>query len=215
MLRRGIRPGHPGIVTSGTGSGKTESFMLPVFAQIANEAVRWPTPHPDYLQSTWWRDSSRYVPRRMHETAGRPAAVRALVLYPMNALVEDQMVRLRKALDLEIARGVMDARFGGNRIFFGRYTSATPVTSYLRHPRRYAHREEQNRQRRRMRKLRLSMRDMEATQDAARRYDEEARRPASERNEHADATRFIFSSVDGGEKWCHGGICKQLLRTSS
>ena len=32
-------------------------------------------------------------------SCGRPKAVRALILYPMNALVEDQLVRLRKALD--------------------------------------------------------------------------------------------------------------------
>jgi len=30
MLARGIAPGKPGIVTSGTGSGKTEAFMLPI-----------------------------------------------------------------------------------------------------------------------------------------------------------------------------------------
>src|SRR6266545_7342841 len=89
MLRRGIRTGQPGIVTSGTGSGKTESFMLPVFAKIVNEAARWPAPDPDYLQSGWWRDSSRYVPRRARERSARPAAIRALILYPMNALVED------------------------------------------------------------------------------------------------------------------------------
>lgn len=29
----------------------------------------------------------------------RDAAVRALIIYPMNALVEDQMTRLRDALD--------------------------------------------------------------------------------------------------------------------
>src|SRR5262245_14350984 len=29
MLRRGVQPGAPGIITSGTGSGKTESFLLP------------------------------------------------------------------------------------------------------------------------------------------------------------------------------------------
>jgi ATP-dependent helicase YprA (DUF1998 family) len=37
MLRRVVKPGRPGIVTSGTGSGKTESFLLPVFAMLARE----------------------------------------------------------------------------------------------------------------------------------------------------------------------------------
>ena len=40
MLARGLRNGEPGIVTSGTGSGKTESFLLPVFACLAREAIR-------------------------------------------------------------------------------------------------------------------------------------------------------------------------------
>jgi hypothetical protein len=46
MLRRGIRDESPGIVTSGTGSGKTEAFLLPVFAALAKEAKKW-LPHGD------------------------------------------------------------------------------------------------------------------------------------------------------------------------
>src|SRR5690606_1385001 len=37
MLGKGIKNGQPGVVTSGTGSGKTESFMLPILASIAKE----------------------------------------------------------------------------------------------------------------------------------------------------------------------------------
>src|SRR6185312_4143263 len=65
----------------------------------------------------------------------RPAAVRALVLYPMNALVEDQLTRLRKALDSPLARSIYEDHFSGNRIYFGRYTGVTPVTGFLDHPR--------------------------------------------------------------------------------
>ena len=131
MLARGVRPGQPGIVTSGTGSGKTESFMLPLLAKIADEAVRWPAPERGYLDHMWWRNSNdRYKPRRNLENHGRPAAMRAIILYPMNALVDDQMVRLRKALDSDAARQVMDSRFSGNRVFFGQYNSATPVTGF-------------------------------------------------------------------------------------
>src|SRR5262249_42024155 len=64
----------------------------------------------------------------------RPSAVRALILYPMNALVEDQMVRLRKALDSRAAREGMQDFFNGNRIFFGRSTGPTPVTGHHIHP---------------------------------------------------------------------------------
>ena len=116
MLERGIRPGRPGIVTSGTGSGKTESFMLPILAALSNEAVEWQKPESKYLQEHWWKTpKSQWAPRRAGEK--RPSAVRALVLYPMNALVEDQMVRMRKTLDSQDAHEVMEARFAGNRLF--------------------------------------------------------------------------------------------------
>jgi len=184
MLRRGLRATTPGVVTSGTGSGKTESFLLPLLARIVSEAVDWPKPADDYLGRRWWHapdgkpctktkpdgrvvvsysaipknakeaaaagepdrdpetfrptkaDATRnpFIPHRAGEPPGRPAAVRALVLYPMNALVEDQLVRLRKALDSAEARSVMDRAFHGNRIFFGRYTGATPVTGHELHP---------------------------------------------------------------------------------
>lgn len=157
MLQRGVRDGHAGIVTSGTGSGKTESFLLPVLATIIEEATRerggWTAPRPGFLQNRWWcdasgnslaeRDSSgAYVLREgvkikglewdgfkdRHHRSGetRPAAIRALILYPMNALVEDQMARLRAAIDSQDARDLFARELNGNRIFFGRYTGQTP-----------------------------------------------------------------------------------------
>ena len=150
---RGVA-GEPTIVTSGTGSGKTEAFLLPVFATIAKEAVHWPKSAHLNPGPKWWRDSETrpysswsdlkrkkgkleeiFEFRRVGESPARPKAVRALVLYPMNALVEDQLVRLRRALDSDQAHRVMDHYIGGNRIFFGRYTSATPVTDFKDHPR--------------------------------------------------------------------------------
>ncbi|MDI1480407.1 DEAD/DEAH box helicase [Polyangium sp. y55x31] len=159
MLAKGVQPGTPGIVTSGTGSGKTESFMLPLLAQLAREAVGWPAPQDGYLKRHWWHDPSTRQPyfeekngrrclklpkdkrpnakaplqtafERHRQGEQRPAAVRALVLYPMNALVEDQLVRLRKALDSREAREAMGIHFNDNRIFFGRYIGATEVTGH-------------------------------------------------------------------------------------
>lgn len=68
------------VVSSGTGSGKTECFLVP----ILNDLVQDKTP-----------------------------GVRALLVYPMNALVNDQLDRLRKLLK-------------GTDITFGRYTGETP-----------------------------------------------------------------------------------------
>jgi ATP-dependent helicase YprA (DUF1998 family) len=199
MLARGVRPGHPGIVTSGTGSGKTESFMLPILAAIANEAVGWARPSAGYLSSDWWNTPrSRWTPQRAGEN--RPAAVRALILYPMNALVEDQMVRLRHTLDSDEARESMDARFGGNRVFFGQYTGSTPVTGYEHHPRIAGEEAERKRRARRLRQLRAAMLAHEENQAEARRHDARVAAEALAAGEKIpDLTRYIFPSLDGTE----------------
>ena len=89
------------VIMTGTGSGKTESFLLPILGKLAQEAK---------LQSASF--------------TAQPA-MRTLVLYPMNALVNDQLGRLR-------------GLFGDQRIVnlfkswsarpprFARYTSRTP-----------------------------------------------------------------------------------------
>lgn len=75
------------LVASGTGSGKTECFLLPLLGDLAAEADR----------------------------AGRLSGVRAIALYPLNALIASQEERLR----------AWTAPFGG-RIRFGLYNGAMP-----------------------------------------------------------------------------------------
>jgi Lhr-like helicase len=192
MLRKGVQPGCPGIVTSGTGSGKTEAFMLPILAALANEAVCWPAPRPGFLSGAWWKDTTTgFQLHRAHESPGRPKALRALILYPMNALVEDQLSRLRRALDSDEAHEIMDRRFAGNRIFFGRYTSATPVAGHLVHPRRAEQRKERDAAARRVRRVARAMASYEDGQLRARRHDRA--------HQGDEPTRFLFPSVDGGE----------------
>jgi len=114
----------------------------------------------------------------------------------MNALVEDQMVRLRKTLDAEEAHAVMDERFTGNRLFFGQYTSATPVTGYEQHPRLAGDKQEVKRRARRIARLRKAMQNFQRDQDAARRFDADVQ---SDGKASVEKTRYIFPSVDGGE----------------
>jgi DEAD/DEAH box helicase domain-containing protein len=129
------------IITSGTGSGKTEAFLLPLFAELIRESKSWQPPGtPDLLVNNWWKnenwiqkwrkegDRECFSPRksqRGHEK--RDTAVRALILYPMNALVEDQLTRLREALDSTSAQQWFKGKRGGHRFYFGRYNSSTPV----------------------------------------------------------------------------------------
>ena len=146
MLRSALSGSHT-LITSGTGSGKTESFLLPLFAYLVRDSSRWGRPgtKPANLVD-WWRSDtdtasqhreaqlrekkSYRVPQRQHEAESRPAAVRALIVYPMNALVEDQMARLRFALDSPEARRWFEDKRHGNAIYFGRYNGETPVSGF-------------------------------------------------------------------------------------
>ena len=126
MLCKGYGLGHDVLITSGTGSGKTESFMLPLLASLLDEAQKWSAPTSRYNPS-WWKkvdSNGKYIPcHRENET--RPSAVRSLLLYPMNALVADQVGRLRKALDSDEVRDFLDTKCNQNRIFFGSYNGET------------------------------------------------------------------------------------------
>ena len=121
-----VLAGRNVVVTAGTGSGKTEAFLLAVIAQLLKDSASWGG--AGARQTTrWWAGNSRWEPQRAGES-GHPPAVRALVLYPMNALVEDQLVRLRRALDSPAARHWLDENRLGHRFYFGRYTGQTPVS---------------------------------------------------------------------------------------
>jgi len=113
-LQPGLADGRNVVVTSGTGSGKTECFLLPVLARLVSEALEWPSDSP---ADVWW-ERPREAWRSIRSGSARPAAARAVVLYPTNALVEDQITRLRRAI-----RSIRAS--GGPQLWFGRYTGAT------------------------------------------------------------------------------------------
>jgi Lhr-like helicase len=125
-LTAGVQPGRNVVITAGTGSGKTEAFLLPVFSSLLEESRDWQG-QPAPPRTPWWHGDQPFEPQRDGET-GRAQAIRALVIYPMNALVDDQLTRLRKAMDSDAARGWLDTHRRGHRFYFGRYTGATPVT---------------------------------------------------------------------------------------
>jgi len=88
------------IVATGTGSGKTETFLLPVLSNLLLEAQSRP------------------------RSFAQPGC-RALLLYPMNALVNDQIARLRRIFGDPRMRDLFRARYG-DFPRFGMYTSRTP-----------------------------------------------------------------------------------------
>lgn len=128
VFRESVVNGNDVVVTTGTGSGKTECFLLPVIASLVRESASWASAPTLPANWDWWNHGSQRVSQRAHETsAQRPAALRALILYPLNALVEDQLSRLRITLDGASARHWLMTERGGNRFYFGRYTGRTPV----------------------------------------------------------------------------------------
>ena len=92
-------------VATGTGSGKTECFMWPIMAKLAIEARNNP--------ETW-----------------AERGVRTIILYPMNALVSDQISRLRRLIGdpenrfIRIFRDTCGET--SRRPQFGMYTGRTP-----------------------------------------------------------------------------------------
>lgn len=86
-IRRSVR-GRNLVIATGTGSGKTEGFLLPIVDQLLREGEAGTLAEP---------------------------GVRALLLYPMNALANDQVKRLRTLLS------------GLPEITFGRYVGETPT----------------------------------------------------------------------------------------
>lgn len=143
MLQKAMEGNHC-VITSGTGSGKTESFLLPLFAYLSKEINKWKNTSNTLNNTKWWSDHG-YGPARIvgnnntslseiaqqRSSPQRPTAVRAMLIYPMNALVEDQLSRLRKALDSDKIRTLVHENYNDNCIYFGRYNSTSPVSGKL------------------------------------------------------------------------------------
>ena len=109
--------GQHAVITSGTGSGKTEAFFLPIVSSLVTESAQWSRPSGRPETNYWWdQDRPSWRPGRTSER--RPQAVRALVLYPLNALVEDQLRRLRAALDSSAAHDWYGRERGRQQILF-------------------------------------------------------------------------------------------------
>lgn len=75
------------IITTGTGSGKTECFLIPIVNELLTE----------------------------EEAGTLDSGIRALIVYPMNALVNDQIQRLRELF----------ASYEGCSITYGKFTGET------------------------------------------------------------------------------------------
>lgn len=92
------------VVATGTGSGKTECFLYPMLGQLLREAKR---------------------AKKRKEVMQR--GVKAIVLYPMNALVADQTVRIRDLFGTLEMSTRLHQKGAGRPCQFGMYTGRTPA----------------------------------------------------------------------------------------
>ena len=172
------------VVTTGTGSGKTECFLLPLLAELARDSASWPAcPKPDDDRK-WWQDNRTPWKSQWAHTGRKKEnlhAVRAVILYPLNALVEDQLRRLRETLDSENVHNWLNDQRAGNRILFGRYTGETPISG---------DRGNLNA----MNRLRARLQDIENTSDEIR--EQLVQDPNMDKE-----IRYHFPNIDGGEMW--------------
>lgn len=91
------------LVSTGTGSGKTECFLWPILSNLIYEA-------------------------RKNSNSWEQEGIRALVLYPMNALVSDQLGRLRNIIGRrdDAYHKILSEGRPCRRARFGMYTGRTP-----------------------------------------------------------------------------------------
>ncbi len=131
-IKASVIEGKDVVVTTGTGSGKTECFLLPIFSYLIKESQNWTDYGSRNPNHPWWRERESITGKRVPQRQGekRPAAIRALILYPLNALVEDQLMRLRRTCDSPGSRLWLDKNRLKNRFYFGRYTGLTSVPGY-------------------------------------------------------------------------------------
>lgn len=87
------------VVSTGTGSGKTEIFLYSILGQLAQESAR--------------------------DVSTDQRGIRTLILYPMNALVADQLSRMRLMFGDPQGADTLE-NYMGRRVQFGMYTSRTP-----------------------------------------------------------------------------------------
>lgn len=90
------------LVTTSTGSGKTECFLWPILTDMIQEAR--------YNKISWQKEG-----------------IRALVLYPMNALVSDQLGRMRSIIGRkdDAYHKILSENERSRRARFGMYTGRT------------------------------------------------------------------------------------------
>ena len=164
LLRKSVIEQKHCVITSPTGSGKTEAFMMPIILhlmkELYDEAENGISPPSPEHRNDWWRGDLKRPPQKneddgsclfepsdakirewwkkqmknkktpyvqSHENSkgNRKSGLRALMIYPLNALVDDQMRRLRFSLDSKEMHDIYKRKLNNHTPRFAKYNSDT------------------------------------------------------------------------------------------
>ena len=126
MLRSALR-GKCSVVTAGTGSGKTEAFLLPdPRRSLYAESASWTD--PGGVSGPWWNGNGSMgaAASRRLRPAGSPA--RSDPLPDERARRGSDGASCAAPSTARMPRAWLQRHRPGHRFYFGRYTGQTPVT---------------------------------------------------------------------------------------
>ena len=124
-LRKALARDHV-VVTSGTGSGKTEAFLLPVLARLVEESRGWSG--SDRSNEWYLSGKAPYDPQRTHRGQSACRSPRADPVPHECAGRRPAGPAAPCARQRRSARDWMTKHRPGQRFYFGRYTGRTPVS---------------------------------------------------------------------------------------
>ena len=135
-FQRALVEHRDAVVTTGTGSGKTECFLVPVLAELIRESRQWSAPGARPATWDWWSDRHRIMRGKANITHSEsPNAITKQDQRLCGHFYSIRSMHSSKINSCDcVSRSIaprhmlwLDEHRSGNRIYFGRYTGRTPI----------------------------------------------------------------------------------------
>ena len=110
-------------------------MFLPIISSLLNEAKNWEKPLAK--EDFRWFEETELTPSNLFKETNlqrnndtRLSAIRCLMMFPLNALVEDQKQGYEKYFCEENGERLQEL-INGNKIYFGSYNGNTPSSGKI------------------------------------------------------------------------------------